>query len=224
MERMKRLHHEKMRARADRRQIMEMVLDEQKQQMRCSEEETKDLKVFEATSILMDLRWLQNEFHGLVRRIGDFGDIEQLQSPEVLVAAERQCCDALADLAQYLPSLLSQETRDAIRVCLKAKFSDLDISVALSEVRMRLSWQQTSPCFVLSRERGWAYGHIEAIHFDEQNKEWLIVKYAGFRRKRIQRFSAAIKPVVFGSKYIAKQDAVDLIALKLKKAQAARQK
>jgi len=217
MERMKRLHHEKIRARADRRQIMEMVRDE----MRCSEEDTEELKAFEATSILMDLQWLQKEFLGLERRIGDFGGIRQLQTPEVLVAAERQCLGALADLAQYPPSLLSQETRDAIRVCLKAKFSDLDISIALRDVYARLAWKRNSTCFVFSRERGWAYGLIEAIKVDEQNKEWLIVKYAGWR-KRIQRFAPAIKPVIFGSKYIAKQDAVDLIAAKLRKVQATR--
>jgi len=62
----------------------------------------------------------------------------------------------------------------------------------------RNSWKSGSKVEIYSEgQRKWQKGEITKI-FNDNEGEWLVIKYAGFRTKEIQRFSNYIRPIQKG--------------------------
>ena len=90
---------------------------------------------------------------------------------------------------------------------------------ALLDVNLRLEWRNQSECFIYSRSsNNWCNGQIvETIIEEKTNEEWLVVRYRK-KKKRIQRFSAFLKPTSLGKDTLYDEAVIVQIVQRLKTA------
>ena len=95
--------------------------------------------------------------------------------------------------------------------------SKSEIVDAQNDVHLRLQWTIDSQCFIYSRSSmTWCDGQIIHKSIDtETNAEWLVVQY-GTKKKRMQRFSACLKPISLGDGYKVNQKLILQISKELK--------
>lgn len=95
-----------------------------------------------------------------------------------------------------------------------------DVVDALRDVILRVQWTIDSLCLIYSRSsKQWCKGRITSAMIEEDtNEEWLMVQY-GKKKKRMQRFSAYLKPPSLGDAYVLDGTLVSGITQRLRTAE-----
>ena len=93
------------------------------------------------------------------------------------------------------------------------------VLLAVKDVSLRLRWSVGSECLVFGRSAGvWCDGEIaDLVVAEESNAEWLVVQYQ-MKRKRLQRFSAFLKPNALRHEYEYDEMLISEITKRLKTA------